>query len=333
MYYPRRTLKANPRNQAAFVLRSDHEPRHAAATCHFHRPPRRRAVSSPPLHWDGANVLELLELEHQPGDEFLCRYNEANMNGHLFGGQVLGQALAACTATITGLTLHSLHSYFLRPGAVDERVSFAVERTRDGRRFATRRVIARQSAKPIFAMTCSFFHPQTGYEHFTPAPAAPDPDGLENLAQIIGASGLDVSGALGKMVSGQPIEVRPVTGRAVLTLADKARLRYWVRVPSAAGTADPVIHQRILAYLSDYWLIASGMVTHRQPFIGRNMEVASLDHAMWFHRPARCDEWLLYDTESPSARDGINLSRGLIYDRAGALIATVAQESLQALIT
>jgi len=289
-------------------------------------------LSNPPLPWGGKDALELLELERLGDDAFLCRCNQANQAGHLFGGQVLGQALAACTATISGLTLHSLHSYFLRPGAVDERVCFAVERTRDGRRFATRRVIARQSGKPIFAMTCSFFHPQEGYEHQTPAPAVADPDTLEDLWQIIGASGMKHAAALEKMISGEPIEVRPVAGRAVLTLVDKARLRYWVRVPSAAGTEDPVIHQHILAYLSDYWLIASGMVTHRQPFVGRNLEVASLDHAMWFHRPARADEWLLYDTESPSARDGINLSRGLIYDRRGTLIATVAQESLQAFV-
>ncbi len=287
-------------------------------------------MSNPPLPWDRRNTLELLELERLGDDEFLCRYNQANQNGQLFGGQVLGQALAACTATVSGLTLHSLHSYFLRPGAVDERVAFAVERTRDGRRFSTRRVIARQLGKPIFAMTCSFFHPQSGYEHQSQAPAAPDPDTLETLGQIIGASDMEHAAKLEKMISAEPIEVRPVAGRAVLTLADKARLRYWVRVPSAAGTADPVIHQHILAYLSDYWLIASGMVTHRQPFVGRNLEVASLDHAMWFHRPARADAWLLYDTESPSARDGINLSRGLIYDRQGTLIATVAQESLQA---
>ncbi|GLR65450.1 acyl-CoA thioesterase II [Acidocella aquatica] len=287
------------------------------------------SINEAPLPWTEQNVLALLDLEPAGGDVFISRYNQINLNGHLFGGQVLGQAAAAAAATVTGLTMHSLHAYFLRAGTVGARVAFAVERARDGRRFATRRVIATQNGKTIFVLSCSFFHPQPGFEHQTAAPAAPPPEELESLADIARASGVELPTGLTRLSHTYPIEVRPVAGRAVMQRADAPRIRFWVRVPSAASTDNPQAHQQVLAYLSDYFLIAAALAPHRSVFLDEHFEVASLDHAMWFHRPARADEWLLYDTESPNARNGVNLSRGLIYDRQGNLIASTAQEGLQ----
>ncbi len=287
------------------------------------------ANNEAPLPWTEQDVLALLELEAAGDDVFISRYNQINLNGTLFGGQVLGQAAAAAATTVSGLTMHSLHAYFLRAGTASARVSYAVERARDGRRFSTRRIIASQNGKTIFVMSCSFFHPQGGFEHQCAAPAVPPPEELESLASIARAGGVELPTSLTRMSRVYPIEVRPVTGRAILERAEEPRIRFWVRVPSAASTDDPRAHQQVLAYLSDYFLIAAALAPHRLVFLDEHFQVASLDHAMWFHRPARPDEWLLYDTESPNARNGVNLCRGLIYDRQGRLIASTAQEGLQ----
>jgi acyl-CoA thioesterase-2 len=283
-----------------------------------------------PLPWPGNDVPALLTLDPAGEDIFISRHNQANPMGVLYGGQVLGQAAAAAGATITGFTMHSLHAYFLRPGAIDSRVTFTVLRIRDGRRFATRRVIASQHGKTIFEMNCSFFQPLKGHEHQTPAPPAGNPDLLKDLRTLAEEAGVKLPSSMGRLTAVNPIDVRPVDGPIVLRRASSPRLRFWVRVPSAARAEDPRTHLQILAYLSDWMLAAASLTTHRAPFADENFEMASLDHAMWFHRPARADEWLLYDTESPNALNGVNLARGMIYDRQGALIATVSQETLQA---
>jgi acyl-CoA thioesterase-2 len=283
-----------------------------------------------PLPWTDRDVPTLLALDRMGEDVFLARHNQANPNGVLFGGQVLGQAAAAAHATVPEFTMHSLHGYFLRAGAMAARVTFTVERLRDGRRFAARRVTASQQGKVIFAMIASFFEPQRGYEHQTPAPQVPDPETLQSMAEIIRGTGVKLAGGLDRLLAMFPIDVRPVDGKDLLKPGNLPRLRFWVRVPSAASASSPAMHQQILAYMSDHWLGASCLIPHRPPIADPHFEIASLDHAMWFHRPARTDEWLLYDAESPNARNGVNLARGLIYDRQGALVASVAQELLQA---
>lgn len=283
-----------------------------------------------PLPWAGKDVPTLLALDRIGEDVFLARHNQANPNGVLYGGQVLGQAAAAAAATVEDFTLHSLHGYFLRAGSMETRVTLNVERLRDGRRFAARRVTASQHGKTIFAMIASFFSPQRGYEHQTAAPEVPAPETLATMTEIVRAAGVKLSPGLDRLTGMFPIDVRPVEGLDVLKPSKEARMRSWVRVPSAASTDDPAAHQQMIAYMSDHWLIATALRPHRSPFNDPNFDVASLDHAMWFHRPARADEWLLYDMESPNARNGVNLARGLIYDRQGALVASVAQELLQA---
>jgi acyl-CoA thioesterase-2 len=270
----------------------------------------------------------LVSLEQLETDVFANHYNQRNIKGSLFGGQILGQSAAAAMATVPGRALHSMHGYFLRAGSAAERVFFTVERIRDGGRFSTRRVVARQSGQIIFEMSSSFFDQQQGFEHQMPRTDVPPPEALDDLAAIVQAGGDGLPANLAYLAT-YPIEIKPVTTRENFLRSETPRLQFWTRIPSAATTDDPLLHQQMLAYLSDYWLAGAPLVMHRSPVADQNFMVASLDHAIWFHRPARVDDWLLYDTDSPSAHHGVNLSRGLIFDRAGMLVASVAQEMLQ----
>lgn len=282
---------------------------------------------SPALLWPDQNVAKLLELLPIGEDVFLNQFNQGNLDGHLFGGQILGQALAAAYETIEGRFAHSLHGYFLRPGDVKRRVVFTVERLRNGRRFSTRRVTAAQGGKPIFAMICSFFTPQPGFAHQAPMPNLPPPEALPNLDTLYRTLP-DLPAELAQLTGSYPIEIRPVSAAVLYGEAATPSLQFWVRVKSAPVTGLAQ-HQQVLAYLSDYWLIASALVTHRSPIRDSTIEIASLDHALWFHRPLRTDEWLLYVIDSPSALNGVNLARGQIFSREGSLVASVAQEGLQ----
>lgn len=286
-------------------------------------------IDAPPLKWLDLSVAQLMSLERIDDDLFAAQYNHANYDGRLFGGQVLGQSLAAAMATVEGRAVHSMHGYFLRGGDSTRRICFVVDRVRDGRRFSTRRVTAIQHRKPIFVMSSSFFEPQHGYAHQEEMPPAPAPETLLNLAQLSETLGIPQAKMLEAQAVLYPMEVRPVDPGVFLARTAKARLRYWVRVPGAAAWDDPRVHQQILAYLSDYWLAFAALPPHRVPISSPALEVASLDHAIWFHRPVRADEWLLYDVDSPSALNGVNLARGLLFKRDGTLVASTAQEALQ----
>lgn len=278
----------------------------------------------------GGDATRLVLLDQLDRDLFRSRFSEYERSDHLFGGQVMAQALAAATATIEGASAHSIHGYFLRAGSASQRVIFHVERTRDGRSFATRRVIAVQNSVPIFHMECSFHNGEPGVAHHEPIPLdLPPPEAsptLSEAAQLMGDR-LDPDVA---RVLGYPrlIEGRLLDPEQLVRADHPARRRLWVRVPSAANSTDPGVQQQMLAFLSDYWLAGVALVPHPIRMSGPKLFMASLDHALWLHEPHRADEWLLYDCDSPWAGKGRGLARGSLYARDGRLVASVAQEAL-----
>ncbi|KGN39191.1 acyl-CoA thioesterase [Knoellia subterranea] len=252
-------------------------------------------------------------------------------HGRVFGGQVLAQGVMACGRTVTSddsgapRPIHSLHAYFMRPGDDTQPITFAVERMRDGRSFSTRRAHAIQNGKPILSMSCSFQEPADGLDHQDEMPDVPGPDGLQSLADVFG--GIDHPGA--QHLAERPIEQRHVEGQLFLAPGDEqvAQQSVWTR---AVGTLpeDPLIHAAVLAYASDYALLEPVLRRHGRQWIGGGLNVASLDHAMWFHRPARADDWWLYAQQSPSAQGGRGLGIGRMFTQDGTLVATVAQEGM-----
>jgi acyl-CoA thioesterase-2 len=228
----------------------------------------------------------------------------------VFGGQVAGQALVAAGRTVDRGNVHSLHAYFLRPGDPSIPIVYEVDRIRDGRSFTTRRVVAVQHGRPIFNLSASFHVPEPGLDHQRPMPAGvPDPEGLPSLAWD------------------KPIDLRFVPPET----AGAPHQRVWMRADGELP-ADPLLHVCVVAYASDMSLLDSIMLTHRLRWDDPRLMVASLDHAMWFHRPFRADEWLLYDQESPSSSGGRGLGEGHIFRRDGTLVVSVVQEGLVRLL-
>ena len=239
----------------------------------------------------------------------------------VFGGQVAGQALVAAGRTVEGRPVHSLHAYFLRPGDPTIPIVYEVDRIRDGKSFTTRRVVAVQHGEAIFNLQASFHVAETGLEHGYPMPDAPDPETLpaaDDLEPPIS----------GRLWAKQPIDIRYVNGPPWDRPVDPTgRQLVWIR---ADGTLpdDPVLHTCVVAYASDYTLLGSALVPHGRSYFNNDMMMASLDHAMWFHRPFRADEWLLYSQASPAAAGGRGLAMGGIFRRDGALAISVVQEGL-----
>jgi acyl-CoA thioesterase II len=273
-------------------------------------------------------LIDLLDLEEIESDLFRARQPDTALQ-RVFGGQVLAQALmaAARTAPVTRV-VHSLHGYFLRPGRTDVPIVYDVESVRDGGSFSSRRVVARQAGSVIFYLSSSFHEQEVGYEHRDAAPAGvPAPDDCPTLGEVLSkASGRPIS--LWEKEWGV-LDVRYVgDSRAGGSLADPdhpALARVWVRT-NAPLPDDPRLHQAALAYLSDLTLLSVSTVPHGV-YIGLDVQAASLDHAMWFHRPFRADQWLLYDQVSPSASGGLGLSIGRLF-QDDVLIGSVAQEGL-----
>lgn len=281
------------------------------------------------LECDRTDVTALVTLEQLDTHLFRNRLNHRNMNGSLFGGQVLSQSLAAAAATVDGRLVHSLHGYFLHAGQTHRSVFFQVEATRDGRSFSTRRVTAVQQGRPIFHMECSFHADEPGYEHQTAAPAVPAPDGLADIVTLMRD---DPRVAPGRAEREEwPVDVRPVDPEALFRVSTGPCERRWMRISHRVASDDRALHAQLLAYLSDFGLAGTALARHEVPAGRPEVFIASLDHAMWFHRPARADEWLLFEYDSPSASGGTGFSRGLIFDEAGRLVASTAQESLQRL--
>lgn len=274
------------------------------------------------------DLLDHLTLERLEEDRF--QGESRSLGGKsVFGGQVLGQALLAANATVEGRLAHSLHAYFLLAGDPQAPIVYEVERIRDGRSFATRRVVAVQHGRRIFNMAVSFHCPEVGLDHHIPMPEAPGPEGLlsgpELYQQITDRLPAERREAL---IAERPIELRPVQPRDLLNPERRPPQRQvWLR---ATGTLpdDPALHQAMLAYASDFTLLGTALYPHGISFFNSGVQAMSLDHAMWFHRPFRMDEWLLYAMDSPSASAGRGLGRGSIFTRDGRLIASVAQEGV-----
>lgn len=232
----------------------------------------------------------------------------------VFGGQVLGQALMAAARTVdNGHAAHSLHGYFLRPGDKKAPIVYDVDRIRDGGSFTTRRVMAIQHGEAIFHMSASFHRHEAGVEHQGAMPQVPGPDSLQEQTRQPLSLPIDFRFADGRPPLGQGVS--PPKGQTWMRTVD--------RLPD-----DPLLHQAMLAYASDYSLLGVAMQPHGLDFRKPNVQGVSLDHAMWFHRDFRMDDWLLYDTDSPSAAGARGFCRGSVYSLDGRLVASVAQEGL-----
>jgi acyl-CoA thioesterase II len=279
-----------------------------------------------------AAVVQQLDLEPLEVNLFRGQSRDAGTPS-VFGGQVVAQALVAAERTVElpGRAPHSLHAYFLLPGDVAAPIVYQVERLRDGRSFSARRVQAVQHGRPIYSMIASFQAPEPGLEHAAPMPEVPPPEGLAPFAELserwIAEAGGEVHPrVLSALRAPRAFEHRPVEPQNPLRPARRApRQAAWFR---AAGPVsdDPRLHRCLLAYASDIALVGTVLLPHGRSWA--ETIVASIDHALWFHRPARVDEWLLYVMDSPSAQSARGLARGLVYDRGGRLVASVAQEGL-----
>jgi acyl-CoA thioesterase II len=261
--------------------------------------------------------LEQLEINIYRGSVFSP---ESGFFQRTFGGHVAGQSLVSAVRTVDPrYQVHSLHGYFLRPGDAKERTVFIVERIRDGGSFATRRVNAIQHGETIFSMAASFQTDQEGVHHQDAMPAAPPPDGLPGLSSI---KVFDDAGF--KQFEEWDICIVP-RERLHLLPGKASQQQVWFRHRDPLPD-DPVLHICALAYMSDLTLLGSAQVTHLD--VRQHLQVASLDHAMWFMRAFRADEWLLYDQSSPSASGGRALCQGKIFTQTGEMVAAVMQEGL-----
>jgi acyl-CoA thioesterase II len=250
----------------------------------------------------------------------------------VFGGQVIGQALVAAARTVEGSAPHSLHAYFLRPGDMAEPIVYEVDRVRDGRTFTARRVQAIQHGQPILSMIASFQRPEDGLSHQAPMPQVPPPEALEFL-HVLRQQWADENPQVPERVRAALTRELAIEFKAVTPwnpLRPQRReppQHFWLR---AAGRLpdDPLLHACVLAYATDFNLLSTAMIPHGKSWFSPEMVVASIDHALWFHRDVRVDDWLLYAMDSPSAHGARGFSRGQIFDRGGRLVCSVAQENL-----
>lgn len=276
-------------------------------------------------------VLDLLELEVIEAGLF--RGQSRNLVGkNVFGGQVLGQALMAAGRTVEGRLAHSMHAYFLRAGDTTAPIVYQVENIRDGKSFATRNVKAIQHGEIIFTLSASFAVHEEGLEHQVEMPKVAGPDGIPSeteLRQKIAAMIPEKIRAV--FVRERPIEIRPINPvNPFAPVKQEAVRQQWMRAQNRLPD-DPFLHQCILAFASDFALMGTAMLPHGVSFLQNNMQAASLDHAMWFHRDFRVDEWLLYEMDSPNASASRGMNFGRIFTQDGKLVATTAQEGLMRL--
>ncbi len=247
----------------------------------------------------------------------------------VFGGQVVGQALRAATHTVEGRFAHSLHAYFMRPGDPKIPLIYEVERTRNGRSFSTRRVIAIQHGKVIFTMSCSFHLEEPGFAHQIDMPKVPDPDDLPSESELLNQYIDKMPAQIRAYWKGErAIEVRPVDfGRYLSPEKATPVQQAWFR-PTSPLPDDLAAHQCAIAFATDIALLDTALVPHGRTIFDPRLALASIDHALWFHKPARFDDWLLYSTDSPMTSGARGFTRGSLFPRSGELIASSAQEGL-----
>jgi acyl-CoA thioesterase-2 len=277
-----------------------------------------------------AMLLAVLDLEERPdeGQDVFFGQSQPQPWGRVYGGQVLAQSLVAAQRTVTpDRPVHSLHAYFLRAGDSSEPITFAVERLRDGRSFSARRVHALQFGRPILSMAASFQLPADGLDHQTAMPTGvPEPETLMSIPERY--AGVD-STAARYWARERPMDLRHVEQPVFVHSAPdrQPHQALWMRAVGALPD-DPRLHAAVLTYASDYSLLEPVLRAHGKTFSEPGIKIASLDHAMWWHRPARADDWLLYVEESPSASGSRGLGLGRIHSRDGRLVASVAQEGM-----
>ncbi len=273
-------------------------------------------------------LLEVLHLDTLDKNIFIGRNHDQGAR-HVFGGQVLSQALHAAIVSVPEeRVVHSMHGYFVLPGDLNHPIIYIVEDIREGRSFTTRRVRAVQHGEDIFIMAASFQLIQEGLEHQCSPPDVPRPEELLSDQDLIQQYADVLPDPLKRFLRTRPIEFRPVHPENFIATKDLTpSSQVWLRakgpVPNELG-----VHHRILAYASDYNLLFTALMPHQSKFNPGNVRMASLDHAIWFHRPFKMDEWLLYATDSPSAGNARGFTRGLLYNVQGDLVASVTQEGM-----
>ncbi|MEN1956417.1 acyl-CoA thioesterase II [Luteimonas sp. MJ204] len=276
-----------------------------------------------------SELLDLLTLERLEDDLFRGQSRDIGTK-YVFGGQVLGQALSAAQCTLTQPRgAHSLHAYFLRAGDIEHPIVYDVDRTRDGGSFSVRRVTAIQHGKVIFFCAASFQEPEGGAEHQLSMPEVPQPEDLEPAPAIPDKVLAKLPTKIQRWLDRSgPFEFRHVYPRDELDPPKRPPYQQvWFRLAEKVGDA-PELHRALLAYASDFHLLGTATFPHGISYYQPKVQMASLDHALWFHRPFRADDWLLYSIDSPSAQGSRGLARGMIYDRAGRLVASTAQEGM-----
>lgn len=285
-------------------------------------------VSEPVVH----ELVELLSLERLEDNLFRGQSRDIGTK-YVFGGQVLGQALSAAQATLetsaSPRTAHSLHAYFLRAGDIEHPIVYDVDRTRDGGSFSVRRVSAIQHGKVIFFCAASFQEQEAGAEHQLSMPEVPQPEDIEPAHSVPDEVLARLPTKVQRWLSRTgPFEFRHVYPRDELKPPKRPPFQQvWFRLGEKVGDA-PELHRALLAYASDFQLLGTATFPHGISYYQPNVQMASLDHALWFHRPFRADDWLLYSIDSPSAQGSRGLARGMVYDRAGRLVASTTQEGL-----
>lgn len=274
-------------------------------------------------------LVELLQLERLEDNLFRGQSRDIGTR-NVFGGQVLGQALSAAQQTVDATrAAHSLHAYFLRAGDIDAPIVYQVQRSRDGHSFSSRRVLAIQHGQPILNGSVSFQIEESGVEHQATAPVVPRPQDLPPPQPIPEETLRQLPVKLQRWLGMKgPFEFRRVHPRDELNPVRQPPQQYvWFRLAERIDDA-PELHRAMLAYASDFHLIGTVTLPHGISFLQKNVQVASLDHALWYHRPFRVDEWLLYACDSPTAQGARGLARGMIFDEDGRLVASTAQEGL-----
>ncbi len=275
------------------------------------------------------DLIQLLTLERLDTNLFRGQSHDIGTN-RVFGGQVLGQALAAANNTVEDRVVHSLHAYFLRKGDHTSPIIYEVDRQRDGRSYSSRRVVAIQHGHPILNLAASFLRPEEGLEHQANMPQVPPPEALKDMTDYRREllDRVPESELPRYLLHDRPFEFRPVQLPQFIDPEPREpRVNVWFKTIDRLPDDDHV-HRNMLAYVSDYYLIGAATRPHGVSVFSPNLQLTSLDHALWFQRSFRIDEWLLYSIESPSASGGRGLSQGQIFRQDGALVAVVTQEGV-----
>ena len=274
------------------------------------------------------DLIDVLKLEQQSETHFIGRSKDLGFP-KVFGGQVIGQGLSAASQTVENRQPHSLHAYFLRPGDASHPIDYEVEVIRDGGSFSMRRVVASQFGKQILNMSISFHQDEAGFEHQYVMPSVPGPEHFESELDLYRAHASEIPDKIRDLfIADRPIECRVVENQNPFRPRHgMAKRHMWIK--SVAPLPDnQLIHQSMLAYTSDYGFLETALMPHGVSIGNRYLNIASLDHAIWFHRPFKLDDWLLYVADSPFAGGARGFVRGQIFNQSGELVASTVQEGL-----